>query len=143
MVFLAKGRCSLGRRQIDQDGNVVNETAAQFTTDPNGGCVAVGVLDDDTLEVTQPAEVFGDFQPWHFLSYALKLLKPTRRGNIPDFKAITTALAAQEKWRGGICPFCDVCSHTSCYCDDCIVTEWLNAEDDQPQDQSGCEAENQ
>lgn len=88
MIFLVKGHCFLGRRKIDENGNVVEESAARFESDPKGGSVAVGILDDDTMEPTAPAEVFGDYDPWGYLGHALKLLAPTRAGNIPDFESI-------------------------------------------------------
>ena len=88
MIFLAKGHCFLGCRRKGKDGNVVEESAARFETDPEGGSVAVGILDDDTMERTAPAKVFGDFDPWGYLGHALKLLAPARAGNIPDFESI-------------------------------------------------------
>lgn len=127
MVFLVKGTYMLGSRTVDKDGNIVNETKPLFTSDPDGGSVAVGILDDETLQPVGPAELFGDFQPWNYLSYALELLKPTRRGNIPDFKAITQKLSEQNP---GLCPYRRECKSLM-YCSDCIVSEWISeAEED-------------
>ena len=49
MIFLAKGHCYLGSRRIDENGNVVEESAARFEFDPEGGSVAVGHLNDSTM----------------------------------------------------------------------------------------------
>ena len=40
MIFLAKGHCFLGRRRVDENGNVVEESAARFEADPKGGSMA-------------------------------------------------------------------------------------------------------
>ena len=50
MIFLAKGHCYLGRRRIDKDGNVTEESPARFELDTDGGSVAVGVMDLDTMQ---------------------------------------------------------------------------------------------
>ena len=126
MVFLAKGKYTLGEKRVDKDGNVVKETKPMFTTDPDGGSVAVGILDDETLQPIEPVELFGDFQPWKYLSYALELLKPKRRGDIPDFKNITLKLSEQDH---NDCPYRDVCS-SMIRCQDCIVFEWLSESDE-------------
>ena len=126
MVFLVKGTYKLGQKTVDKGGNVIKETQPLFTSDPDGGSVAVGILDDETLQPIEPVELFGDFQPWKYLSYALELLKPKRRGDIPDFKNITLKLSEQDH---NDCPYRDVCS-SMIHCQDCIVFEWLSESDE-------------
>ena len=127
MVFLVKGTYTLGSRTVDKDGNIVKKTKPLFTSDPDGGSVAVGILDDETLQPVGPAELFGDFQPWNYLGYALELLKPKRQGNIPDFKAMTLKMMEHEP---GCCPYRRVCK-SEMHCSDCIVSEWISeAEED-------------
>lgn len=125
MIFLAKGNCFLGCRRNDKDGNVVEESAARFETDPEGGSVAVGVLDDDTMKPTAPAEVFGDFDHWGYLSCALKLLAPARAGNIPDFENIIKKMYQAHRHE---CPFLDYCERPNC--NDCIVNRWMEEVDE-------------
>ena len=127
MIFLAKGTCTLGNRRFDAAGKVVEEKPAKFETDPNGGSVAVGVLDDDTMEPTAPAEVFGDYDPWGYLGHALKLLAPTRAGNIPDFENIFKN--AYQDYGNTECPALNYCERPSC--DDCIVHQWMEEVDEE------------
>lgn len=126
MIFLVKGHCFLGRRKIDENGNVVEESAARFEADPEGGSVAVGVLDDNTMEPAAPAEVFGDYDPWGYLGHALKLLAPTRAGNIPDFESIFKK--AYEDYGNTDCPALHYCERPNC--DDCIVHRWMEEVDE-------------
>ena len=126
MIFLAKGKCFLGRRRIDGNGNVVEESAARFETDPEGGSVAVGILDDDTMEPTAPAEVFGDYDPWGYLGHALKLLNPTRAGNIPDFENIVKKM--YEESGNTDCPLLYYCEREDCA--DCIAQRWMEEVDE-------------
>ena len=122
MVFLAKGTFMLGRKTRDRDGNIVEDIAPMFTASEDGGSVAVGILDDETMNPVGPAELFGDFQPWQYLSYALKLLNPKRRGNIPDFEGMVKKHA---KVNGRTyCIFEDDCEAQ--HCKDCIVREWMD-----------------
>ena len=122
MVFLTKGTFMLGMKTRDRDGNIVKDVAPMFTVSEDGGSVAVGILDDETMNPVGPAELFGDFQPWQYLSYALKLLKPKRRGNIPDFEGM---IKQHAKVNGRTyCIFDDDCEAQ--HCQDCIVREWMD-----------------
>lgn len=126
MIFLAKGHCYLGHTTRDKDGNIVEKSEARFETDPEGSSVVVGILDDDTLEPTAPTEVFGDFDPWGYLSHALKLLAPKRPGNIPDFESI---FKKEYQDHGNTeCPALIYCDRSNC--DDCIVYEWMEEVDE-------------
>ena len=49
VVFLMTGNCTLGRTRQDKDGNVIEHKPAQFTADDAGSCVAVGLLDPETM----------------------------------------------------------------------------------------------
>lgn len=127
MIFLAKGRCFIGYRRVDKSGNVVEESAARFETDPDGSSVAVGILNDETMESEAPAEVFGDFDPWGFLSYALKLLAPKREGNIPDFESIVKK--AYREYGKEDCPMLNLCERP--ICSDCIAQQWMEEVDEE------------
>ncbi len=121
MIFLAKGTFTLARRTRDKDGNIIRDEPARFETNPDGGSVAVGVLDDETMEQIGQAELFGDFDPWGYLGCALKLLSPSRRGNIPDFESI---LKKMNDENGNA----DCCLLAWCerpLCQDCIVYQWM------------------
>lgn len=127
MIFLAKGTCTLGSRRIDADGNVVEEKPAKFETDPNGGSVAVGHLNDKTMTVDEPAAIFGDYDPWGYLSHALKLLAPSREGNIPDFESIFKK--AYREHRNEDCPMLDYCERP--VCSNCIAQRWMEEVDEE------------
>ena len=125
MIFLAKGHCYLGRRRIGKDGNVVEESAARFEPDTDGGSVAVGELDDAGELIGQP-EVFGDYDPAGYLSCALRLLAPSREGNIPDFESIFKK--AYQDYGNEDCPMLNYCDRP--ICDDCIVHRWMEEVDE-------------
>ena len=71
MIFLVKGTCTLGAKFRGKDGSIVKEIPATFTSDPNGGSVAVGIMDDDTMEQIGNAEIYGDFDPAGFQPMAI------------------------------------------------------------------------
>lgn len=124
MIFLAKGTCTLGRATRDKDGKIT-EIPAKFEPG-DGGSVVVGVLDDETMEQVGQAELFGDFDPWGYLGHALKLLAPTRAGNIPDFESIFKK--AYEDYGNTDCPALHYCERPNC--DDCIVHQWMEEVDE-------------
>ena len=127
MIFLAKGHCYLGRRKIDKNGNVTEESAARFEADEEGGSVAVGHLNDKTMTQDEPAEIFGDYDPWGYLGHALKLLAPTRAGNIPDFESMFKK--AYQDHGNDDCPMLYYCDRPNC--DDCIVHRWMEEVDEE------------
>lgn len=119
MIFIAKGTCTLGMTKRDKEGNVVNQTAAQFTFDKDGGSIAVGEMDPDTNEIDkETVSIFGDWDAAGYLTEVLKQLNPKRKVNIPDIKHIVQSLIRHD----GV----DVCDN--CYdfykCQDCIIKEW-------------------
>ena len=119
IVYLMKGTAHLGRTTRDKDGNIIEHTPAQFTTDNAGGSVAVGLLNPETLIPAGPASgIYGDWDAAGYLAAALELLKPGRKINIPDFKAIIQA-AYREDGNDLVCDYCQ-----SPNCCDCIVKEW-------------------
>ena len=119
IVFLAKGVCTLGRKQTDKDGNVIASTPAQFTIHDAGGSVAVGLLDPETMQPAEPvAGIFGDYDAAGYLGAVMKFLKPARRVNIPDLKAIVQAAYRED----GNDLLCDYCKSVNCH--NCIIREW-------------------
>lgn len=123
MIFLAKGHCWLGQRNIDRDGNVVTETKARFESDPDGGCIAVGTLDDDSMEQTGDAEIFGDYDHWGFLNCVFQKLAPTRPGNMPDFREIFEKM--YEEQHSAECAFRPYCDRVRC--SDCVCWDWIES----------------
>ena len=119
VVFLMTGNSTLGYTKQDKNGNIVESTPAQFTTDDVGSCVAVGMLDPETMQPVEPVDgIFGDWDAAGYLEEALKLLNPKRRVNIPDLKAIVQA-AYQEDGNDLLCDYCK-----SMNCHDCIIKDW-------------------
>lgn len=118
LLFLAKGTAYLGSARTDEHGNVISTSEPRFEPDPDGGSVAVGVLDPNTMEPTGPASLFGDWDAAGYLSRVMALLQPSRAVNIPDFRAILHAAKAD----GNEDVFCQYCSGLNCR--DCIVREW-------------------
>ena len=119
VVFLVTGNCTLGRATRDKDGNIIEHTPAQFTQDDAGSCVAVGLLDPETMQPVEPVSgIYGDWDAAGYLEEALKLLNPKRKVNIPDFKHIIQSVIRHD----GV----DICDH--CYnfykCSDCIIKDW-------------------
>lgn len=117
IISIGVGTCTLGRKQVDRDGNVVSETPAKFEVDPAGSCVAIVPLNPDTMEPDGPAEVFGDWQAGQYLAKVLEMLQPTRKTNLPDLEAMIRRAALDGL---DLCDYCE-----DCYmCRDCIVKEW-------------------
>lgn len=118
-IFLIKGTCHLGRTQRDKTGKIVSQTPAQFTADKDGGSIAVGELDLETMTPKEATtSIYGDWDAAGYLEKALVMLQPGRTVNIPDVKAIVQA-AYQED---GNDLLCDYCKSNNCH--GCIVREW-------------------
>ena len=60
IISIGVGTCTLGRRQVDRDGNVASETPARWEADPAGGSVAIVPQNPDTMEPDGAAEIYGD-----------------------------------------------------------------------------------
>ncbi len=119
MVFLMTGNCTLGRTRQDKDGNVIEHKPAQFTADDAGSCVAVGLLDPETMKPVGPVSgIYGDWDAAAYLEEVLKLLNPKRKVNIPDFKYLIQSIIKHD----GV----DICDHCCKFykCSDCIIKEW-------------------
>lgn len=58
IVGIGTGTYTLGRRQVDKDGNLVKETKASWGPDPSGGSVAIWPIDPETNEASGPARDF-------------------------------------------------------------------------------------
>ena len=124
MLFIAKGNVSLGVKKTDEDGNVIEQSNATFSTDENGSCVAVGEFDEDATELNLNIHsIHGDWDASGYLGAVLEALKPQRRINIPDFKAIF------EVARNNGLDLCDYCPNEIYVCRDCIVKQWEEAEE--------------
>ena len=117
IISIGVGTCTLGRRQVDRDGNVASETPARWEADPAGGSVAIVSLNPETMEQDGPVEVFGDWQAGQYLAKVLEMLQPTRKTNLPDLEAMIRRAAMDGL---DLCDYCE-----DCYmCRDCIVKEW-------------------
>ena len=117
IISIGVGTCTLGRRQLDKDGNVVKETPASWETDPEGGSVAIVPLNPETMEQDGPVEIFGDWQAGQYLARVVELINPNRQINVPDLEAMIRRAAMDGL---DLCEYCE-----DCYmCRDCIVKEW-------------------
>lgn len=46
----------------DKEGNIVKQTPAQFIVEDDGSCVAVGIIDSETLKINEPVSaIYGDW----------------------------------------------------------------------------------
>lgn len=123
-LFMATGTFKFGHTTRDKDGNVVESNAPSFTPDPDGGSVIIGKIKftDDAMEQDGPAELYGDWDAAGYLAYAMKIMQPTRKTNIPDIKAIVLSMVKDEF--SSDCPFMDHCQSVNCF--DCIITQWID-----------------
>ena len=117
IISIGVGTCTLGRRQLDKDGNVVKETPASWEADPEGGSVAIVPLNPETMEQDGPVEIVGDWQAGDYLARVVELIHPNRQINVPDLEAMIRRAALDGL---DLCDYCE-----DCYmCRDCIVKEW-------------------
>lgn len=117
MIFMGTGDAHLGVVKKDAMGNVISRTQPHWEAAPGGGCVALGMLDPETMTPeADGVEFFGDWDAARYLTRALALLNPSRRINVPDLAAMIRLAAKQGM---DICEYCPDCN-----CRDCIVDEW-------------------
>lgn len=121
-LFIAVGDCILHCKETDADGNIVEESSAQFIYTPDGGSVAIGRLniENDGMEPDGPAEIFADWDAAGYLAKVLEILQPTRSINFPDVKAILEA-AVEDGNFDYLCEYC-----TLFPCGNCIIEDWKN-----------------
>ena len=117
IISIGVGTCTLGRRQVDRDGNVVSETPARWEADPAGGSVAIVPLNPDTMEPDGAAEIYGDWQASSYLARAVELIHPNRQINVPDLEAMIRRANMDGP---DLCEYCP----DPYMCRDCIVKEW-------------------
>ena len=125
-LFIGRGDCHLGTARTDADGNVVEQTGAKWEPNDKGGCIAICDMDPDKMETVGAAAVFGDWDAARYLKAVLEKLGPGRPVNIPDFRAI---LKKAMRDGNGKDFFCDYCEKYGYSCRDCIVTEWIEEEE--------------
>ena len=117
IISIGVGTCTLGRRQVDRDGNVVSETPARWEADPAGGSVAIVPLNPDTMEPDGAAEIYGDWQATSYLARVVELIHPNRQINVPDLEAMIRRANMDGL---DLCEYCP----DPYMCQDCIVKEW-------------------
>ena len=122
MVFIVTGTCTFGVTTRDKDGNILESRPAQFTPTKDGGSVAVGLLDPETMQPIEITSMYGDWDAAGYMAEILKLLNPVRKINLPDLKEIVKA-AYQEDGNDLLCDYCK-----SMNCRDCIIKEWREEE---------------
>ena len=120
MIFIEKGNVTLGMAKVDAEGNEVSSTPARFESDPAGGCIAVGELDENEQPINEKTRVFGDYDHAGIFAYVLELLPPTRPSEIPDLEGMFKRAAREDP--DGYCPMFDFCIRPDCM--DCIIDRW-------------------
>lgn len=116
MIFLATGNCYLGQTKRDKNNNIIEQIPPHFEHEEDGSCVIVGKLNSETMEQTGDADVFADYQASAYLKETLKLLNPSRKLDIPNFKVMIMAALRDD------IDICDYCEDFQCR--DCIIKEW-------------------
>lgn len=125
IVCIGIGDAVMGCRTLGQNGEVLSETKGHWSSNPEGGTVAIWEMDAETQKSDGPAEVYGDWDAARYLSRVLELLQPRRRTNVPDLKAMVLAAL-----KDGI-DLCDYCQQWWCGCCGCIITEWKEEQCDE------------
>ena len=117
IISIGVGTCTLGRKDVDKDGNVIKETPAKWEVDPEGSAVAIVPLNPETMEPDGMVEIFGDWQAGQYLARVVELIHPNRQINVPDLEAMIRRAAMDGL---DLCDYCE-----DCYmCRDCIIKEW-------------------
>ena len=117
IISIGVGNCTMGRRQVDRDGNVVSETPARWEADPAGGSVAIVPLNPDTMEPDGAAEIYGDWQATSYLARVVELIHPNRQINVPDLEAMIRRANMDGL---DLCEYCP----DPYMCQDCTVKGW-------------------
>ena len=117
LFFMGRGDAILGRVERDASGKETKRINAHWEHNQEGGSVAIGTLDPETMQPIGPAAVFGDWDAAAYLARVLALLGPGRHINIPDMAAIIKGAI-----REGFEP-CEYCTARG-DCPDCVVTVW-------------------
>lgn len=127
IVFVGMGTATLGSTKRDKDGNTISKTEACWEADPDGGCVAVGKLNAETMRPEEePISFFGDWDAAGYLSKVIELLKPRRRMNLPDIRGMIKRAKEDGVERGDVCKYCATCNG------DCILIELWEASEEWP-----------
>lgn len=117
VIFMGVGNAHLGVIKKDAAGNVISKTEPHWEPEEAGGCVAMGLLDPETMEPKEDSvEFFGDWDAAGYLARVLELLHPNRQINVPD---LATMIRAAGKDGVDVCDYCQ--GHD---CRDCIVNNW-------------------
>lgn len=123
VIGLGVGDAIMGRTRRDENGNIMEQSAARWDANPAGGSVAIWPMDPEKMEPSGPAEVYGDWDAARYLARVVDLIHPNRQINIPDLEAMIRAAA-----KDGV----DICTYCPDYnCRDCIVNEWKEDADDE------------
>lgn len=133
MIFLQRGHFFLGRTTRDRNGEIVEQHPQHFDPDPEGPCVVVGILNDETMEQEGSAELYGDYDAAGYLGKVLALMGHTRESTLPDFESIIRKM--QECKRNEDCCLMSYCERPSCR--GCVVKTWIEDEEDGSEDAGG------
>lgn len=123
VIGIGVGTATMGRICRDKDGNITEQSTARWDAVPAGGSVAIWPMDQEKMEPSGPAEVYGDWDAAAYLRRVVDLIQPNRQINIPDLEAMIRAAA-----KDGV----DICTYCAdCNCWDCIVSKWKEDPDDE------------
>lgn len=125
VIGIGLGTATMGRRQIDANGKVINETPARWELDPAGGCVAIWPMNLETGQPDGAAEIFGDYDAAGYLARVLEHIRPNRPVNLPDLPAIVKAATEDDV------DLCEYCPRRGFNCSDCIMNTWKGGNDDE------------
>lgn len=124
LFFVGRGDAILGRVERDANGKETKRINAHWENNPEGGSVAIGTLDPETMQPIGPAAIFGDWDAAGYLAQVLKELGPGRHINIPDMGDII---------KGAIRDGFEPCEHCTAVgdCPDCVITKWKEEMNDE------------
>lgn len=68
VIGIGVGDAIMGRTRRDENGNIMEQSAARWDANPAGGSVAIWPMDPEKMEPSGPAEVYGDWDAARYLA---------------------------------------------------------------------------
>lgn len=123
LVCIGLGTATLGRTTKNAEGKVISSTPAQWTEDQKGGCVMVGKMNPETMEIDPDSiSLHSRMDSVSYLEAVRDLLLPE---NVKPFTDMPDLREIVQKATSDGVNFCDYCSGGP-VCVNCAIRAWAD-----------------